>query len=226
MPNDLAAKIEAALETAFRQIDQTRQELVEHLTREASAHLDAAVGEARREAASSAGAQVAETLAASSRRIRSKESVTDIAIELVETAGQFCGRCALFIQKGSAILGFRAHGFSDPKVATALQQLEIPVASASGVAHAIGTRGVVVTGGSGAELSAEISELFGLKPDDRAHLVPVVLRDRVLALLYADSGGSGAAVQTAALEVLTTITEAWLEAVGTRKKHHEAVSAR
>ena len=58
------------------------------------------------------------------------------------------------------------------------------------------------------------------------HLIPVILRDRVLALLFADSGENKIEVQSAALEVLTTITEAWLEAVGTRKKQHEAVSAR
>jgi hypothetical protein len=47
-----------------------------------------------------------------------------------------------------------------------------------------------------------------------------------LALLYADGGEKKAEVQTAALQVLTTVTEAWLEAVGTRKKQHETVSAR
>jgi hypothetical protein len=145
---------------------------------------------------------------------------------LVETARQFCGRCALFIQKGNAILGFRAHGFSDPKVSSALQQLEVPLGNGTALSRVVATRESVEVGGGADAVSPEIAELFGLNGDNHVYLVPVILRDRVLALLYADGGEQKAEVQSAALQVLTTVTEAWLEAVGTRKKQHEAVSAR
>lgn len=246
MPNEIDEKIQAALNTAFSEkiervreelatqlhstfgesIEQARQELTARLKSECSAQLDAAVLLARNEATRAAAIKVAEALAESGRRIRTKESVTDIAIELVETAKQFCGRCALFIQKGNAILGFRAQGFGDPKIGTALQQLEVPLAKGSALAKAVATKERVEANGSAGEVSPEIAGLFGLNGEKRVHLIPVILRDRVLALLYADSGEHKIEVQSGALEVLTTVTEAWLEAVGTRKKQHEAVSAR
>ena len=107
------------LNSAFSEkVEQARQELTERLKSEWTAQLESAVLLTRNEATRSTAIKLAETLAESGRRIRTKESVTDIAIELVETAQLFCGRCALFIQKGNAILGFRAQGFGDPKIGT------------------------------------------------------------------------------------------------------------
>jgi len=220
-------ELAAQLQSAFgERIEQSRQELTAQLQSECTAQLDAAVSLARNEATRTTAIKVAEALAESGRRIRTKESVTDIAVELVETAKQFCGRCALFIQKGNAILGFRAQGFGDQKIGTALQQLEVPLARGSALAKAVATKERVEANGGAEEVSPEIAGLFGLNGENRVHLIPVILRDRVLALLYADSGEHKIEVQSAALEVLTTVTEAWLEAVGTRKKQHEAVSAR
>jgi len=246
MPNEIEEKIQAALDNAFgekiervreelaaqlqsafaEKIDRARQELTEQLKSECTAYLDAAVLQARNEATRSTAVKVADALAESGRRIRTKESVTDIAIELVETAKQFSGRCALFIQKGNAILGFRAQGFGDPKIGTGLQQLEVPLAKGSALAKAVATKERVESNGGADEISPEIAGLFGVNGEKRVHLIPVILRDKVLALLYADGGEHNIEVQSAALEVLTTVTETWLEAVGTRKKQHEAVSAR
>jgi hypothetical protein len=227
MPNEIVEKIQAAIDTAFgERIEQVRHELATRLKSECTAQLDAAVTLARAEATRTTAARVTEALAESGRRIRTKESVTDIAIELVETARQFCGRCALFIQKGNAILGFRAHGFSDPKISAALQQLEVPLGNGTALTKVVATRESVQVSGGGDAVSPEIAGLFGLNGDNQVLLIPVILRDRVLALLYADGGEKKADIQIAALQVLTTVTEAWLEAVGTRKKQHEAVSAR
>ena len=94
----------------------------------------------------------------------------------------------------------------------------MPLVDAAALAHAVETRDAVVAGGSPGDLSDDVVALFGLKADDRVYLFPIVLRDKVLAVLYADGGESGLDVERAAIETLTSVTEAWLEAVGTRKK--------
>jgi hypothetical protein len=222
----LGSQLGQAREQLGSQLGQAREQLTTQLKSECSSQLEGAVSLARSEASRSTAVKITQALAESGRRIRTKESVTDIAIELVETAKQFCGRCALFIQKGNGLLGFRAQGFSDPKIGTALQQLEVPLGRGSALSQAVATKERVEVSGGGHEVSPEIAGLFGLNGDSRVILIPVILRDRVLALLYADGGEQQAEVQAAALEVLTTITEAWLEAVGTRKKQHEAVAVR
>jgi hypothetical protein len=76
----------------------------------------------------------------------------------------------------------------------------------------------VVTSGSANDLSRSVVDLFGLTAEARVHLFPLVLRDQVLAMLYADAGPASRPVEGDAIEVLASVAEAWIEAVGSRKK--------
>lgn len=226
MPEQLEDKIQSALEVAFdEKIGNARRELAEQLQNECSAELQSAVNQAREEASRTSREELAAALSAAGRQIRSKDSVTDIAVALVETAAQFCGRSALFIQKGKGVLGFRAQGFRNPDLGQQFQQLDVPLTDAAAIGRAVESRETVVASGTAQDVSGPIAELFGLSSEDQVHLFPVTLRDKVLAVLYADGADSSGDVQTAALELLTNVTEAWLEAVGTRKKQSEAASA-
>jgi hypothetical protein len=75
--------------------------------------------------------------------------------------------------------------------------------------------------GDAGQLGASVTGLLGLSSDDRVWLLPVALRDKVLAVLYLDSkasNGETRPVQSFAIEILVALTEAWIEAVGNRKK--------
>jgi hypothetical protein len=65
-----------------------------------------------------------------------------------------------------------------------------------------------------------VVDVFGLGNGARAHLYPVALRKKAFAVLYADqgTGEDEREVLTPALEVLVSLVEAWIEAVGGRKK--------
>ena len=66
-------------------------------------------------------------------------------------------------------------------------------------------------------MGSRLADVLGTSADDRVHLFPIVLRDRVLAVLLVD-GDEERTVEQPAIEVLVSLAEAWLEAVGTRKK--------
>ena len=217
MQQDLESKVRAVVESALSsRIEEIQHDLTSRLRDECGAIVQAQLEEHGTEFAREAQHRTAENLAQGVHRIRSEDSVTGIAVALVETAAGFAGRCALFIHKSKRLLGFRMAGGGEER--SSFESVEVPLADAAALAHAIETRDAVVTGGNPGDLSPDIVGLFGLTADDRAHLFPIVLRDKVLAVLYADGGKAGDEVERAAIEILTSVAEAWLEAVGTRKK--------
>lgn len=198
---------------------------IENLRRDIEAQLEAKCAslaqqqfrEQQRDSEHRARAAAAASLLEAARRIRLEQSVTGIAVALVETALAFAKRTALFIQKENRLLGFRLMGVADADKRRALEQLDIPIANASGLAHAVETSDAVVCGGGPGELSPQLAEILATTADDRVYLFPIVLRERVLAVLCAD-GDEERPVEHSAIELLVSLSEAWLEAVGTRKK--------
>ena len=217
MQQDLESRIQSVVEYALTgRMDEMRRELTERLKDECETVVQAQLDERGSESAREARRQTAESLADGVRRIRVEDTVTGIAGALVDTAAEFAGRCALFIHKGDRLLGFRMSGGGEER--SSFESVEVPLVDAAALAHAVETRDAVVAGGNPGDLSEDVVTLFKLKADDRVYLFPIVLRDKVLAVLYADGGESGLDVERAAIETLTSVTEAWLEAVGTRKK--------
>ena len=132
----------------------------------------------------------------------------------MEGAARFCGRSALFIHRGDQLLGFRVAGERDSEKQLAFQRLSIGVRDASAASHAIHSLDAVVVEANPGELSQPVVDLFGLTPDQRVHLLPVSLRD---------CGEEGERpVLVPAIETLISLAEAWIEAVGTRRKQTAA----
>ena len=168
------------------------------------------------------GEAVVDGLAECSRRIRKAQAVTEIAAELVESAARFCGRAALFIHRSDRALGFRVAGAGvDENVQLELQKISLQLDETSAIAQVIREVQAREAHGDAEHLGAPVTALLGLSGEDRVWLLPVALRDKVLAVLYLDTRGEGGALEpihAPAIEILVALTEAWIEAVGNRKK--------
>jgi hypothetical protein len=66
-------------------------------------------------------------------------------------------------------------------------------------------------------MDARFVEQFGRPADEQLLLVPLLLKDKVAALFYADGGSTGP-LDAAALELLVMATSAWLEVTSLRKQ--------
>lgn len=212
--SDNFPELDSLLDPAF---EQFRREVASQLEASHAAWLEARLRKERGEIEKAARTRASESLLEALQQIRLEQSVTGIAVALVEAAGRYARRTALFIQKQDRLLGFRLTGADDKEQQQALERLEIPLADAVGPAHAVETRDTVVCGGGSGELGEPLATILGTTGEDRAHLFPIVLRDRVLALLLAD-GDERNTVEQPAIEVLVSVSEAWIEAVGTRKR--------
>lgn len=222
MPAELDQTITRALEEELRPkldalIRQTISETAEQLRAQCAEAAEEAARSERERSASESGAAVAEALHESVRRIRREDSVTGIASALVDGAAGFCGRSALLIHKGDQLLGFRAAGAVDEETSSKLARLSFGADEATALAHTLSSLDSTVTHGDAGALSAGLVELLELRPDDSVSLFPIVLRDRALAVLYCD-GRDDRPVVTPAIETLVAMAEAWIEAVGTRRK--------
>ncbi|MEZ5363775.1 MAG: hypothetical protein R2748_15885 [Bryobacterales bacterium] len=225
MSPDLAQNLDDFLDRSLRsKLKDLGEELAGSLREECSTLVASAAEEARAEALSEAQASsgnAIDSLAESARRIREAQAVTEIAAALVESAAGYCGRSALFIHRGDRALGFRVAGAVSPEAQLEFQKLSLEVSAAPAIEQVMHRLERRECSGDAGELGGEVSALLELSSEDRVLLLPVALRDKVLAVLYLDPRGPDGEqrpIQISAIEILVALTEAWIEAVGNRRK--------
>jgi hypothetical protein len=123
---------------------------------------------------------------------------------------KYSGRSALFVVKGGAASGWQGRGFSNND---AIKDIQLDTHNGA-TARALQSR-AVITGSSGDMGPAFVSAL-GKPGKDQVIVLPLLLKDKIAALVYADGGDQGL-LDTAALEVLVLSTSAWLEVASLRK---------
>lgn len=153
---------------------------------------------------------LSEQLGQAVRRLRQFESEEQWGQVLLDATKGFCARAALFVVNGPS-LELRATRGIDSQLDTSQKGLNVPLASAPAFASAIESRDALVAMRTRGELSEAVSALVGESPVHRSSLFPLTTRDRVPAVLYADSDEDN--LEPAALEMLCSVAAAVLEGV-------------
>ena len=164
------------------------------LSSEVERLFDEARGRARRE--------LADQLNQSVRRIRHSQSLDELTATLLDAAMAFAAGAAIFRIADQAAHGDKIRGVAAEEAA-AFTALEIPLSAAPALGGAAETRDPVIAVTTAAEVSARLISLASHPPDGRACIYPLVVKDRVPALLYC-----WGAAQTAALEMLAQVAAA------------------
>jgi len=138
-------------------------------------------------------------------------SQKEILKALLDGGSAHCARIALFVVKGGAATGWQARGFDGDE---AVKDFSLDM-NAGPVNHAYSNR--VAAPANIAEMDRRFVEQFGGPSNEQILVLPLVLKDKVAALLYADGGATGA-LDSASLELLVLATGAWLEVVSLRKQ--------
>jgi hypothetical protein len=135
----------------------------------------------------------------------------EILRALLAAGSAYCARTALFVVKAGAATGWQARGFGDDESVK-----DFPLDLHAGpAAHAYQNR--VATPGNIAEMGKAFTEQFGSPANEQVLVLPLALKDKVAALVYADGGDSGK-LNADALELLVITTSAWLEVASLRKQ--------
>jgi hypothetical protein len=135
----------------------------------------------------------------------------EILRALLDAGSSHCSRIALFVVKAGAASGWQARGFGDDD---AVKDFSLDL-NAGPVAHTYQNR--VATPGNVAEMGRRFVEQFSSPSNEQVLVLPLTLKEKVAALVYADGGDSGK-LESSALELLVIATSAWLEVVSLRKQ--------
>src|SRR5213592_4301989 len=137
----------------------------------------------------------------------------EILRTLLDNTVRYSGRVALFVVRGGAAIGWQGRGFENNDDVKDFA-LDVNMGAAARVLQAR-----MAFGGSAAETDPQLIAHFGAPSDDQVLILPLLLKDKVAALVYADAGSDGnGKMDAVALEVLVTATSAWLEVASLRKQ--------
>jgi len=210
----VARVVSQVLET---HLPQLRDDMSRRVMEELRPHLEglpvasSAPVEASPAAAESSPANLLKGIAA----IHAGTTQREILRALLDSTVRYSGRSALFVIKAGAASGWEARGFADNDT---VKNFALDVTG--GVAsRALQSR--MVFSGPAAEMDSHFVKQFHAPHDNQVLVLPLLLKDKVAALVYADAGNEGGSMDTAALEVLVTATSAWLEVASLRKQAHK-----
>jgi hypothetical protein len=194
-------------------VAQLQEELVRRVFDEVQGREGASSG------AAGSGATSVDLLKAVSS-IHSGTAQREILRMLLDNMVRYSGRSALFIVKSGTATGWQGRGFSHKDD---IKDFVLNVGT--GMPERVMQSHLPFVG-STAEMDSGFVARFGAAADDRVALLPLVLKEKVAAIIYADAGVEpGGHLDDAALELLVLTTAAWLEVAALRRPQHREAGA-
>jgi len=145
--------------------------------------------------------------------IHSGATQKEILRALLDAVSRYCGRTALFVIKSGAATGWQGRGFDDND---GVKDFSLDVSR--GLAERVLEEHASFTGQI-IDMDPRFVDQFGSPVSDSVLLLPLLVKDKVAALVYADAGTDGErTLESAAVELLVVSTSAWLELVSLRKQ--------
>ena len=135
-------------------------------------------------------------------------------------AARYAARVALFVVKGNHATGWQGRGFAHDDAVKDFALDENAPAVTRAIGRVIGDCAVASV--PVADLDARFLQVVGTPASGEGRILPLILKEKVAALVYADSGTEAAgALDAGALELLVLSTSAWLEVNSLRKQAHK-----
>ena len=222
--NDALARMSERLEEPAASPDAPLAVAVaEHLRNARNLGIETAAAESTRARASSDIALIK----AAVDELDAQHTQAEVLNALVNRAAAFAPRVAFFVVKGERATGWRARGLEGTVGDDSVRELSLAVGSDTLLGEVVRTRSTWAgEPGSHAE-DHTIYQHFGGEPPHRIVAVPLVAREKAVAVLYADSAGQDAdAVNLEAIETLVRVAGMAVELLAARRTPAEAGSAR
>jgi hypothetical protein len=188
--------------------------LRDDLVREVFAHLQTqgqAGGQSAQTEAGEARKQYAANLVNSVAAIHSGSSQKEILAALLDNTARYSGRSALFVMKAGNASGWQGRAFAN---VDDIKNFALQVSTGL-AAQVIDSR--APASGAVAEVDPNFILQFGAPAHDHVLLLPLLLKDKLAAIVYADPGSEGR-LDHEALELLVASASAWLEVSSLRKQ--------
>src|SRR5579864_1906822 len=178
-------------------LPELRKDLVRRVLDEVQPHLGGSTG--------ASGGGASDLLTAVSA-IHAGTTQKEILRALLDNTAGYSGRAALFVIKAGSATGWQGRAFDNNE---GIKDFSLDV-NTGAPSRALQSRAAV--SGTVSEMDPRFVSQFGAPAEDQVLLLPLRLKDKVAALVYADGGAAaGGKMDGPALELLVTATSAWLE---------------
>lgn len=136
----------------------------------------------------------------------------EILRALLDCVAQHSGRTALFVIKGGTSSGWQGRGFEDNEAVK-----DFALDTSRGLPERV-LHEKAPFSGQVLDMDPRFIDQIGSPAEDQIVMLPLLLKDKVAALLYADGGLELNRLDTASIELLVVSTSAWLELTSMRKQ--------
>ena len=147
-------------------------------------------------------------------------SQSEILAALLDGCSKFSGRAALLVVRSGEAKGWQARGFEDE---SAVKSVTLDTGSGL-LGRAMQDRMPVAA--AAAEFDSQFNQDFGNPADGNALVLPLVIKDKVAAFIYADAGlDRQSKMDSSALQLLVRDAGLWLELLSLRRSGGAAAAA-
>jgi hypothetical protein len=137
----------------------------------------------------------------------------EILRALLDGVSRHSGRTALFVIKGASCSGWQGRGFEDNDSVR-----DFALNTTRGLPERVLQEKMAFTGQI-IDMDPRFVDQFGGPADEQILMLPLLLKDKVAAIVYADNGlDSSRRLDSASIELLVVATSAWLELTSARKQ--------
>ena len=175
----------------------------EHLRAAHERGVELAAAESSRAKASSDMAIVKSSIT----EINEQQSQADILKTLVNRAASFAPRVAFFVVKDEQATGWRGRGFEGTVGDSSIQQITLPLSADTILGGAVKSLATWSGGPNSHSEDHLLMNRLGEEVAQRTVAIPLTVRGRAVAVLYADSAGlDSESINLEALETLTRVS--------------------
>jgi len=147
-------------------------------------------------------------------------SLTEVLTLLLDELSQFAPRVAIFILKGGSCIGWNGKGFDQSPGFNneGIKRISVPTSANTIFSDVINSRMSFVGESNRHPDNVQLLSRIGNVLPSNIFATPLILRDRIAAVVYADSGdGSDQLQDSEALEILTAYASKLLDALSAQK---------
>lgn len=157
-------------------------------------------------------------LKAAVEEIDSQRTQSDTLATLVRRASQFSPRIVFFVVKGNDAVGWKASGFDNGLNDETVRLLSVSTQNQTLLREALTTFNVAKARSASPGENSAVLGLYGSPAPETALAIPLVVRGKAAAVLYADSGTqSENDIAAAALETLVRVASMGIELLPSRR---------
>ncbi len=223
---EAAAGAQQEAETTIRQLreqlEASRQE-IEATRQEMEVSRQSLTASAAPAIATSARGADFDLLKAAVEEIDAQRTQSDALAALVHRAAQFAPRIVFFVVKSGSAMGWKTSGFTNGLNDEAVRSLNVPINANTLLREALDRQSAAAGGPYSHTDNSIILGRYGTPAAEQAIAVPLVVRGKAAAVLYADAGTqSGSAINLEALEALTRVTSMAIELLPVRRGTEQA----